>query len=371
MTEERYASGARFAYVGGTNAPPLYGESEEARAGKTPRGIGVFRIGEDGAFEPIQEVPSLRPLWVALDPSERFLYATNTIREYEGRPVAAVEAWAVDHETGRLTFLNREATSGAISAHLSVLPSGAHLVVANYGGAGVDLFRLRADGGIGELVDTHRREGKGPHQRQDVPRPHMAAVDPSGWFVVTADLGIDRVHVFRVADDRLVEVQAFAGPSGMGTRHVAFHPNGRFVYVNGELAAKILVCPFDTGSGRIGEPIQTVPSAGEGFDGETGAGAIVVHPSGNFLYVSNRVVNSIVVFSIDPATGGLALIGQVTEGIDTPREFRLDPAGNRLYVLNQGGDDILHFDIDWATGELADTSIRTRTLAPATIAFKR
>ena len=367
------ADEARFAYVGTYTANPPGG------GGSLPAvGISVFRVAA-GALTLVQVVPSANPSFLALHPTQRFLYAINEIADYGGQKTGSVEAYAIDPTTGMLTLLNRQATAGAIPAHLAVAPDGRTLVIANYVGGNFVALPIGADGALGPVTNAIQDTGSGPNTaRQAAPHPHCVAFDPSGRYIAAADLGIDMVRIFRLdAAGALVAVSEAATAAGAGPRHLAFGPDGRFLYVVSELNATITVFPYAAASGTLGGAIQTISTVPANFVGTKSTAEIVVHPSGRFLYNSNRgqpdattpEANAIVGYAIDGATGKLTLIGYTTAGITYPRNFALDPTGTWLYACNQQADTIVQFRIDGATGQLNATGQVTPTPTPVCLVF--
>ena len=368
---------ARFAYVGTYTR-----EAPGGGGAATPVGISVFTVdAATGALALVQTVPSDNPSFLALDPSQRFLYAINEIDDFEGAETGSIEAYAIDPATGELSLINREDVGGPIPAHLAVDPTGGFVVVGNYVGANYVVLPIRDDGGLAPVSGTIEQTGSGPNQeRQEAPHPHAVTFDPAGRFVATADLGIDKVQVFRLdpATGQLEPVSEASMAAGAGPRHLAFHPDGDYLYVINELNATVSVLPYDAASGQLGDEIQSISTVPDGFVGTKSTAEIAVHPSGRYLYGSNRgfpdapapEANSIVAYAIDPASGELALLGHTTDGIDFPRNFAIDPTGTWLYVCNQQGDSIVQFAIDPATGGLTATGQVTETPTPVCIAFK-
>ena len=360
------AAAETFAYVGSyTKNPPGGGSSN-------PVGLSVFRLDSDsGAMTLVQQVPSANPSFVALDPTRNFLYVVNEISDYEGQETGSAEAYAINPLSGKMTLLNRQSVKGAIPAHLTVDPTGQYLIVANYVGANFVSLPIEAGGRLGPVNSEITDTGRGPNeQRQTSPHPHAVAFDPAGRFVATADLGIDQVQIFRLTKGRLARVsRAFTSP-GAGPRHVTFHPNGHILFVVNELNATVTAFAYDPVDGQIGTELQTIATEPPDYRGCQSAAEIAVHPTGRFLYASNRGHNSIVGYRIDPADGLLSVIGHATEGVAFPRSFAIDPSGARLYVANQTADTIVQFRIDPSTGELKPTGQVTASITPVAIVFR-
>jgi 6-phosphogluconolactonase len=357
---------ARFAYVGSYTKDPPGGGSEN------PVGLSVFRVDpKSGEFTLIQQVPSANPSFVALDPSQRFLYVINEIDDYQGQKTGSAEAYSINPETGTIALLNRQSVIGTIPGHLTVDPTGKYLVVANYMGGNFVTLPIQADGRLGPVAGSFANKGDGPNaERQEGPHPHIVVFDQAGRFIATADLGVDKVQTLRLENGNLRLVSEVSMTPGAGPRHVVFHHNGRILYVINELNATITALEYDPNSGQLGRQLQTVSTEPPGYSGPHSTAEIAVDPSGKFLYASNRGHNSIAAFRIDPASGLLSPIGHTTSGIEFPRNFAIDPGGAWLYAANQKGDTIVQFRIDQATGRLVPTGHVTRSVTPVAIVFK-
>jgi 6-phosphogluconolactonase len=355
----------RRAYVGSyTKDPPGGGHDN-------PVGLSVFSVDPaTGEFTLIQQVPSANPSFVALDPTQRFLYVINEIDDYQGQKTGSAEAYAINPSSGTIALLNRQSTNGTIPGHLAVDPTGKYLIVANYMGGNYVTMPIEADGRLGPVVGTFANRGGGPNrERQEGPHPHVVVFDQAGRFVATADLGVDKVQILRLEGGNLLLVSEASMTPGAGPRHVVFHHGGRVLYVINELNATITALEYDPASGQLGRQLQTVSTEPAGYTGPQSTAEIAVHPSGKFLYASNRGHNSIAGFRIDPTSGLLAPIGHTTSGINFRRNFAIDPSGAWLYAANQKGDTIVQFRIDQATGRLVPTRHVVRSVTPVAIVF--
>jgi 6-phosphogluconolactonase len=355
----------RRAYVGSyTKDPPGGGHDN-------PVGLSVFSVDPaTGEFTLIQQVPSANPSFVALDPTQRFLYVINETDDYQGQKTGSAEAYAINPSSGTIALLNRQSTNGTIPGHLAVDPTGKYLIVANYMGGNYVTMPIEADGRLGPVVGTFANRGGGPNrERQEGPHPHVVVFDQAGRFVATADLGVDKVQILRLEGGNLLLVNEASMTPGAGPRHVVFHHGGRVLYVINELNATITALEYDPASGQLGRQLQTVSTEPAGYTGPQSTAEIAVHPSGKFLYASNRGHNSIAGFRIDPTSGLLAPIGHTTSGINFPRNFAIDPSGAWLYAANQKGDTIVQFRIDQATGRLVPTRHVVRSVTPVAIVF--
>jgi 6-phosphogluconolactonase len=360
------ASGPMFVYVGSYTKNPPGGGSNN------PIGLSVFRFDPaTGALSAVQQVQSANPSFVALDPSRRFLYVINEIDDYEGQKSGSAEAYAIDPNTGMIKPLNRQSLQSPIPAHLAVDPTGRHLVIANYIGGDFVVLPIEADGRLGPVSGEVKDTGSGPNKnRQEAPHPHSVVFDPAGRFIAAADLGIDKVQVFRLTDGGLARVSEASVAPGAGPRHIAFDLGSKRFYVVNELNATVTGFSYDPGTGEIGKELQTVSTEPAGYNGPHSTAEIVVHPSSKFLYASNRGHNSIVGYRIDPSTGSLSVIGFATQGVNFPRNFAIDPSGKWLYVANQKSDTIVQFEINPETGELKPTGQVTPSITPVAIVFR-
>ena len=299
------------------------------------------------------------PSFLTLDPTQRYLYAVSEVEETDGTTGGAVCAYAVDPATGALTFLNRQRSHGTSPCHVTVDKTGKYLLVANYGSGTVAVLPILSEGQLGEATDVVQHQGSGADpDRQKGPHAHSIFPDPANRFVLSADLGIDAVFVYRLdtANGKLVPNQPAKAstPAGSGPRHLAFHPNGRFVYVINELGSTMTAFTYDGERGVLSE-IETISTLPEGYAERSYCADVHVHPSGRFLYGSNRGHDSIAIFAIDEATGKLTPIGYESTQGNFPRNFAIDPTGTYLYAANQNTDNIVAYRIDQATGKLTPT----------------
>lgn len=365
------AETADYAYIG-TYTRDAPGGAGEAQS----EGIYVAEVDQEtGKLELLQTVPSDNPSFLALSPDQRFLFAINEVKDFEGKDAGSVEAYRIDDESGEIALINRRALPGPIPAHLAVDPSGEYLVVALYMGGSYVVLPIGEDGSLGAPTDEVTQQGSGPNkERQEAPHPHVVTFDPAGRYIATADLGIDKVEVFELQDGKLAKVSEVAMEPGAGPRHVAFNPDGTMLYVINELNATIAALPYAADSGKLGEPIATVSTVPVDFPDAKSTAEIMVHPSGKFLYGSNRgfsdhpAADSIAVFRLDER-GVPERVQLVTEDIAFPRAFQLDPTGTWLYALNQKGDSIVQFAIDQQTGKLTPTGNIAEVPTPVSLVF--
>jgi 6-phosphogluconolactonase len=221
----------------------------------------------------------------------------------------------------------------------------------------IAMFPIREDGKLGEASHTVQHEGKGVDPaRQEGPHAHCIVIDPSNTFVAVSDLGIDKVMVYKLdlENGRFIFNGAIKLPDGSGPRHFVFHPSNQYAYAICELSSQLAAFSFDADAGKL-ELLQMVPALPEDFDGHSHCADIQIHPSGQFLYGSNRGHDSIVIYAVDQETGKLSYVGHESTQGKTPRNFTIDLTGQYLLAANQDSDNIVTFRIDQATGELSPT----------------
>jgi 6-phosphogluconolactonase len=343
--------------------------------GKESRGIYLLELDPaSGALTPRGLAGELdNPSFLALHPDRPFLYAVSEVEQLGGQKTGAVAAFAIDPGTGKLRELGRRASGGTGPCHVVVDRRGKNVLVANYGGGSVAVLPVREDGHLKEASAVIRHTGSGPHPgRQEGPHAHSINLDAANRFALVADLGLDKVLVYRFDAGRGTLTPnvppAASVPPGSGPRHLAFHPDGRHVYVINELSSTVTACGYDPEHGVLKE-VQTVSTLPEGFKGENTTAEVQVHPSGKFLYGSNRGHDSIAVFAIDAGTGRLRPAGHESTRGKTPRSFGVDPTGTYLLAANQDSDSVVVFRIDPVTGQLRSTGSTARVPAPVCVQF--
>jgi 6-phosphogluconolactonase len=335
-----------------------------------PIGLSVYQLDpKDGALTPVQSVTDAYPSWIDVDPSKRFLHACYALSAGT-QLVGRVEAYAIDPITGKLQFLNEVSLGAAGPAQLVVSPDGQYAVVANYFYGEFVVLPITEDGRFGPVSGVWQDTGSGPNPRQDSAHPHAVVFDPRGRFLGTADLGNDKLQTFRLVDGGLKHVSEVSVPSGMGPRHIVFSHDGKTLYVIGELNGNIMAFAYDSAAGAIGPALQTLPTAPPSYTGVQSGAEIALHPSGDFLYGSNRGSQTVTGYRIDRSTGKLAIIGYATQGISGPTNFAIDPSGRWLYVNSSTGNDIVQFSIDRTTGELTPIGQAASLFAPNVMTFR-
>jgi 6-phosphogluconolactonase (cycloisomerase 2 family) len=379
QTTQRYLNANRvLAYVGTyTSAASAWGNGE---------GIYLFELnplsGELSRRKLAAKAPN--PSWITIHPSGKYLYSVNEVDNFHGDS-GSVSAFAIDAETGGLTALNTVSSEGSAPAYLSIDASGRFAFVANYGGGSIAVLPILPGGMLGSAIDVHREKGfTGMAQPagsppgsfavsgHDAPHAHMIAPDPQGRFVLSTDLGQDRIYVYRFdpGSGNLSPHPAapfVSLPSGDGPRHFAFHPNGDWLYTIQEEVSTVCLFRFDPTTGALVSE-QTISALPPGFAGTSFALEILIAPSGRFLYATNRLHDTVAVFSIDNQ-GRLLRIGETSTMGDYPGQCKIDPSGRFLFACNRRSDSITSFKIDQGRGLLTFTGQYVAVGSPGCIAF--
>jgi len=315
---------------------------------------------------------SANPSFLAADSTGKFLYAVNELQSYNGQPTGAVSAFAINSETGKLSLQNQVSSRGEDPAHIVLDKTGKYALVANYTTGSVAVFPLLKDGRLGNTSSFVQHKGSSADpERQAGPHAHAIALSPDNRFAVVADLGLDQLLVYRFDAEKgtLADApQIMRTAPAAGPRHLVFGRDGKFLYVLNEMQSSVVTYSYDTPSGALHE-VQHVSALTRPFKASDTAAEIEVHPSGKFLFASNRGDDSIAVFAIDPHTGMLTRVETYPTGGKTPRHFAIDPSGAWLLAENQDSNDIVVFSIDQQTGHLTQTGQTTEVPSPVCVKF--
>lgn len=300
-----------------------------------------------------------QPTYLTMDAAHRHLYAVSETQTFLGAPGGGVSALAIDPRTAMLTMLNQQPSTGASPCYISLDRTGKNALVANYSSGNVAVLPVRPDGQLAPPSATDQHQApNGPHKNQDQPHAHSFLPAPDNRYVFSADLGTDKVYGYQLdaGAGKLTPqpAPAFMAKPGAGPRHLTFHPNGRWAYLENELNSTVTALAYDAKAGTFQE-IETESTLPAGFSGDNSGADVHVSPDGRFLYTSNRGDNSLAVFSITPADGRLALVQHVSTQGKTPRNFALDPSGRVLLVANQNSDNVFTYTVDKQTGKLTAT----------------
>lgn len=326
----------------------------------------------------------VNPSFLTISPDHKFLYAVSEDPLSLGPPLdhsSYVNAFAMDASTGKLRFLNSVPASGTSTCYISIDHTGRYIFLANFGSGSVSVVRTRDDGSLGELVSFIQNVGSSVDRSiQTEPHPHWIGVSPDNRHVIVSDLGLDQVQVFNLdADTGTLSPPAppysTVYPGG-GPRHFAFDPAGKFGYQLSEMSGEIDVFSWNPAKGTL-TGVQRVHTVPHDFFGGNHSAEIEIHPSGRFLYESNRRTqgetvrgpDTIGVFYIDPADGTLSRVEEVPSGGIMPRSFALDPSGSYLLSANQLSNNVVVLRIDARTGRLSKTGKEITVETPVCIKF--
>jgi len=314
---------------------------------------------------------SVNPSFLAVSPNKKTLFAVNELNPNDGDS-GTVSAYLIDSLTNELFFINSKKTGAYAPCHVSVDATNSYIFVANYVGGVVKMFPIYASGSIGDASHTIKLKGSSTNKnRQEASHPHSVIISSNNKFAYVSDLGTDKIMIYQLdlengkmipAEQPFIKIQNGAGP-----RHFTFHPNGKKAYVVNELDATVNTFDYNDKTGQLTE-IQSITTLPADYKGFNGCADIHVHPSGKFLYASNRGHNSIVIYTIDESTGQLTLVGHEPTKGKFPRNFVIDPSGNYLLVANQNTNGIFLFKIDQKTGKLEVVS-KTKVPTPVCLKF--
>ena len=337
-------------------------------------GILAFRFDAKSAkFTPLGMVaPSTNPSYLAVHPSGKFLYAIQEVDTFEGKRTGSVSAYSIDRATGKLTLLNQVSSGGPGPCHVSVDGTGKTVLVANYGGGSFASFPVQADGKLGEAASFIQEKGSSVNkERQGAPHGHDIVVTKNNKFALGADLGTDKVMVFKLdsATGKITPNSPDAGTvkPGSGPRHMAIAPDQKHVYVLNEMVYTVSTMEFDANAGTLKELAQ-VSALPAQFEGNSGA-EIEISKDGRFVYSSNRGHDSIAVFAVDPKTALLTLIQNEPTGGKVPRGFTIDPSGAFLVAGNQRSNTFTLHKVDKASGKLSPVGEPVKAGAPVSFVF--
>lgn len=335
------------------------------------KGIYAFRYdATNGKLNPIgvaAETPD--PSFVVVHPAGKFLYAVN-----EGGKASFVTSFALDRKTGKLTQLNQVPSLGEDPCYIALDQTGKYLLVANYTSGTLAVFPILFDGKIGEKTALNQDSGQlGPNkERQEGPHAHWIETSTNDRYALAADLGLDQILIFQF-DARKGTLGPHIPPAaplkaGSGPRHAIFSPNGKFLFVVSELSSTATSFSYDAKTGDL-KQINSVSTLAPEFTGRNDVAEVAIHPSGRFLYVSNRGMDNIAVFGVDVKKGKLTPVGGTPTGGKEPRHFTFDPSGNFLFAENQFSDTIVTFHVDTSTGQLTPTGDNVSVPSPVCLKF--
>lgn len=315
------------------------------------------------------------PSFLAIHPNGKYLYSVNESTDFGGEKTRSggVSAFEIELPSGKLMLMNQQPTRGGAPCHLVVDGSGKFVLSANYGGGSVTVHPVGADGKLGTATSFVQHQGKSVNpRRQEAPHAHSINLDAGNQYVFVADLGLDKVKSYRFDAQRGTLAANPSGDAtmkpGAGPRHFAFRPDGRFAFANNEIDSSVTAMAYDAGSGAL-RIVNTVSTLPDDFQGNNSTAECRVHPSGKFVYVSNRGHDSIAIFSTDESSGELKRLGHESTQGKTPRNFAIDPTGTFLVAENQGSDSVVVFRIDVDTGKLESVAEKVEVPSPVCARF--
>lgn len=328
-----------------------------------------------GTMTSLGSVAQVSSNWVATHPTRPILYVAG------GEQGGYIRVFRIDDASGALRQLDEITVetvptgSGGLS-YIGLTSNADALLVADFAAGSAVTVPLGPNGGLRAVASVVQDVGSGPSPRQTGPHPHCVVVDPSRRHALVADFGADRVFVYDYDPaTRRMSAGAPDGPGsyatapGSGPRRLAFHPNGRTLYLLNELTADLQVLRWDAGQGEL-TPRQVLSTNAADHTGTTSAAELAVSRDGRYLYTSNRGENALVVFSADPATGLLTETQRIPCAGVTPWSFALHPGGRWLFVANEASGRVSLFSVDRASGRLTDTGASVAVPYPDCIAFR-
>ena len=319
-------------------------------------GIYVYRFNpSSGALTFANKFTDIvNPSYLVPYPEHSLLYCVSEVMDHEGQPGGAVTAFSVDSESGALTKLNWRPSGGQGPCHVWVDKTNRYLLVANYGSGSTAALPIQADGSLGEATGFVQHEGSSVNpDRQQGPHAHCVITDAADQYIFVADLGLDKILIYRLnTNDGSLEAHGQVDiEAGEGPRHMDFHPSGRYLFLVNEMGSSVVSLKYDPENGAL-EIVDRVSTLPDNFEKVSHCAAIHVHPSGRFVYASNRGHDSIAILVFDSDTGKLTVVGQESTQGQTPRDFTVDPGGNFLLAANQDTGNIATYRIDGETGNL-------------------
>ncbi len=345
--------------------------------GGASKGIYVARFDSTTGklANPALAAETRNPSFLAIDPAHKFLYAVGEVNDAQGKRAGAVLAYALDTKTGALKLLNQQTSGGTGPCYVSVDATGKCVLVANYGSGSIAALPIKSDGSLGEAATMIQHTGSSVNpNRQAGPHAHFITPSPDNRFALTCDLGLDKILTYELhaPEAKLSPAQTpFAQVApGAGPRHLAFSPDGKFVYVANELHLTVTAFAYDPKGATLTE-LQTLSALPADYPKteRDSAAHILVHPSGKFVYSSNRGHDSIAVFKRESADGKLSLIQNESTQGKTPRNFALDPSGRWLLAENQRSDSVVVFAVNAETGKLKPTGQTVSVASPVCAVF--
>lgn len=334
------------------------------------KGIYCFDFDPTQGFLKLEEiVPALNPSYLTLSEDGKFLYAVEEIEMNESPKIKSYGIH-IDSNKSFLTQINEQELPGSYACHLSISKSQQHVIVASYMSGNVLVYPLNKDGSLLPFSQNIQHHGSGPNSiRQEAAHAHMIyPIGNKGLYVVDLGLDLAKYYSLQESENRIIanSDNDLAVNPGAGARHMALHPNGKFAFIFSELTAELYSYELNQDKFEFLESKTTLPSD---FEMTPSGAAIGIHPNGQFIYVANRVHNSIGIFRFDETSKELTLLNREPSGGKTPREFNIDPSGQWIIVANQDSDNLVVFKIDQVTGLLKKHHVNNDVKTASCIIF--
>jgi 6-phosphogluconolactonase len=344
--------------IAGDSYLVYFGTGTNAKSGSKGIYVSTFNSATGELSDPVLAGEAGNPGFLAIHPSKKYLYAIGDLAGAEKR-TGGVSAFNLSLPSGKLSLINSVPSVGDGPCHISLDKTAKVAMIANYGGGSVASYAIQDNGALSEAASFIQHEGSSVDpRRQTGPHAHSINPSPDNRFALACDLGLDKVLIYKLdsATGKLAAHGHGAVPPGSGPRHLAFHPSGKYVFVNNEMAMTVTSFAFDAEAGTM-TPIETVSTLPEADRGKTGLSTAetVAHPNGKFVYVSNRTHDTIAVFTCDPATGKLTLVQNAPAEGEIPRNFNLDPTGKWMIVAHQNSNTAAVLKVDQESGKLTFT----------------
>lgn len=355
--------------------PILYVGTYSVRASK---GIYVFNFDPQTGTVQLQQTidRGKSPSFLAIHPTGQYLYAVNEEDEQGEEHSGSISAYAIDPQTGQLTFLNQQLSHGQAPCHITIDRSGKLAFVSNYGSGSLTVLPILANGSLGEASQVLRHTGQSVDpERQDAPHVHSAVSSVDNRLLYVSDLGTDKVHVYQLDAQQGTLSACPATPylgvsAGSGPRVMAVHPQDEWLYGIKEMSSTVARFRRDRQSDTITLVEDDIPFLADTYSGKRSGGYIQLDASGQYLFVTNRGNNTIAVFSVGDE-GKLTPCGLHYTGGVEPRHFLIDDPSQYVLIGHQESDTITVFKFDSDNGRLTATGDQISVPAPVCLLMHR